>query len=68
MQNYRYTLKTAEILYVFIHFFRQRSFYLNPLGNPVYDSYETSHRPVVSFVKKGFYEQMRNFAGIQWEN
>ena len=41
----------------FYLFFRQDTFDLNPIGNPVYDTYKVSQAPKVSFQKRGFLAQ-----------
>ena len=43
--------------------FRQESFELNPLGNPKYDTYQTSQKPSVTFMKKGLLQDATNFTG-----
>ena len=43
--------------------FRQETFDLNPIGNPIYDTYKVSQTPKVSFLKRGFYARATNFTG-----
>ena len=42
-------------------FSRQESFELNPLGNPVYDTYKTSKTPTIDLMKKGLLYSAKNF-------
>lgn len=45
------------------HSYSQESFELNPIGNPVYNSYKVSHTPSVAFLKAEFSSQASNFTG-----
>ena len=47
----------------YFFFIRQESFELNPIGNPVYNSYKVSHTPSVAFLKAEFSSQASNFTG-----
>ena len=49
--------KQKCLLGCFYLFFRQDTFDLNPIGNPVYDTYKVSQAPKVSFQKRGFLAQ-----------
>lgn len=48
------------------HKYEQESFELNPLGNPVYDTYKTSKTPTIDLMKKGLLYSAKIFGSDKY--